>query len=291
MKLGYFAAPPGVNRFMDFIDIAKEHGLGSLELYGSREFAPGTPPEQMERSARDVRARAEEAGIVLACFSMYADIVGEKRKETVALLKQYARVCQITGCPYLHHTIAIDPPCKIKMPFSETLRRAVESIREIYDYAEQLGVKCCYEDQGYVFNGCDRFDLLLSEVNREVGVVADLGNILYADETPERFVGRFLPYIVHVHLKDYLLKSGGGPNPGEGWVRTQSGNYLRNTVIGHGVVDFERVFGLLISGGYDGYLHLECSGPEDPRVSVRLNIENARRFYENAERACGTEKK
>ncbi len=287
MKLGYFTAPPGVTSFIDFMDIAKSHDLHSIELYGTRELAPNIEFDKMVQSAKAIKEHAQKTNTAIACFSMYADIVGEKRKETLEMLKKYAQICQITGCPYLHHTIAIQSPDKINMPLKEYLRRAVESIREIYDYSEQLGVKCCYEDQGYVFNGCDRFELLISEVNRDIGIVADVGNIMFADETPEQFVGRFIQYIVHVHLKDYLYKSGDGPNPGERWHRTRGGNYLRDTIIGHGAINFEKVFALLINANYGGHIHLECSSLENPEIATRLNYENARRYYENAQRSLG----
>ncbi len=45
-----------------------------------------------------------------------------------------------------------------RLPFSAILRWVVRSIRDVYDYAEQAGVKCVYEDQGYVFNGHERFE-------------------------------------------------------------------------------------------------------------------------------------
>ena len=62
-----------------------------------------------------------------------------------------------------------------------------------------------------------RFDDLLGEVDRNVGVVADLGNILFVGETPEEFVARFAGRICHVHAKDYLRKDSRWPDPGKGW--------------------------------------------------------------------------
>ena len=59
------------------------------------------------------------------------------------------------------------------------------------------------------------------------GLLVDVGNFLCADEDPVTAVGRGAPYAFHVHIKDFLYKSGQEDDPGEGFFSTRSGAFLR----------------------------------------------------------------
>ncbi len=278
MKTGLFALPDGKMTFMEAVDYAQKLGVNAIEPYPRSEF---TEPDV--EAARRLSEYAAEKKVGICCFSMAADVVTGDVKAAVEMLKRYADTAAAMGSPYLHHTIL--PALGFDengMPFKEALRRAVQAVREVYDYAEQKGVKCLYEDQGFYFNGVQRFDDFLGEVNRDVGVVADLGNILFVGETPEAFLARFAPRVKHVHVKDYLYKDSRWPMPGEGWYISRDGGYLRGTVIGHGVVNFERCFSILNSVGYDGYFSLEYDGMEEACRANGLGLANMRRFYQRA---------
>ena len=278
MKTGIFTLPDAKMTFRDAIDYAKKLGLDAIEPYPAREFVQ---PDAEE--AKRLADYAQEQSIKICCFSMAADIVSGDRKAAIENLKRYADVAAALGSPYLHHTLY--PALLFKdnrMSFKEALRFAAEGVREVYDYAEQLGIKCLYEDQGFYFNGVQRFDDFLGEVNRDVGVVADLGNILFVGESPEAFTARFAPLVRHVHVKDYLYKDSRWPSPGEGWYAARDGGYLRGTVPGHGIVNFRRVFSILQSVGYDGFFSLEYDGMEDAYRANELGLQNIRRYYEMA---------
>lgn len=278
MKTSIFTLPNSHMTFHEAVDYAKQLGLNAIEPYPKHEFL--TPDVEAAKRLSDY---AQEQGIDICCFSTSTNIVGKDRKDVVAKLKKYAEVAAALGSPYLHHTLS---PVLVltdnTRTFSELLKCAVEGVREVYDYAEQLGVKCLYEDQGFCFNGVQRFDDFLGAVNREVGVVADIGNILFVGETPEAFTARFAPLVKHVHVKDYLHKDSRWPSPGEGWYVTRQGGWLRGTVIGHGTVNFQRVFSILQSVGYDGFFSLEYDGMEDAFRANELGLKNMKRYYELA---------
>ena len=278
MKTGMFTLPDGKMTFMQAVDYAKKIGLDAIEPYPAREFV-----QPDADSAKRLADYAAEKQVGICCFSMGADIVGKNRRAETETVKRYAEVAAAMGSPYLHHTLY--PALGFSqngLPFKEALKRAVESAREICDYAEQLGVKCLYEDQGFYFNGVQRFDDFLGEVNRDVGVVVDVGNIFFVGEQPEAFAARFAPLVRHVHIKDYLYKDSSWPAPGEGWYVTRDGGYLRGTVPGHGVVNYRRVFSILNAVGYDGFFSLEYDGMEDAYRANELGLQNIRRYYEMA---------
>ncbi len=285
MKLGFFCLPAGAVTFSDAVAETQKFGLKHLEISaGLAELTPTLDEAVLLENARKARALLDETGITPTCFSCGCDIIGEKSANSQEMLRKSAKACQILGIPYLHHTVYREiNPAKGYPAFSDVLDDIVTGVRESYDYAEQLGIKCVFENQGFVLNGCERFEIFLDKVDRDVGVVADLGNIYFFNELPEAFVGRMLPRIVHVHLKDYIKKSGNGLNPGKYWNKTINGDYLRDTLIGHGIVEFERIFKMLIASGYDGAFSLENSGLEWARYeSTAISVDNAKRFYENA---------
>ncbi len=53
--------------------------------------------------------------------------------------------------------------------------------------------------------------------------------------------------------------------------------------MGHGSVNFETVFSMLLRQGYDGWFSTEYGGPGDVQ-GLELSIRNVRRYYENAGR-------
>lgn len=278
MKTGIFTLPDEKMGFFKAVEYAKRMGIDAIEPYPRAEFA--VPDAQAAARLKDYAA---ENGVGVCCFSMSANIVGNDMESELEMLRLYADVAAAVGSPFLHHTLyprLSFAACDIS--FKEALSRAVKGVREIFDYAEQKGVRCVYENQGLYFNGVNRIDDFLGEVNRNVGIVADLGNILFVGETPEAFAARFAPYICHVHLKDYLYKDSRWPSPGEGWYQSRDGGYLRGTIAGHGVVNFSRVFSILNAAGYDGYFSMEYDGMEEPFRAIELGLSNVRRFYRSA---------
>ena len=274
MKTSVYSLPDGKMTYFDAVDYAKSIGAAAIEPFASRDFEEGGV-----ETAKRLADYAGEKGVKISCFSMLADVVTRDADEEIARLKRFADVAAAMGSPFLHHTLMPHLSYSAcSLPFKEVLRRTVRAVREVYDYAEQKGVKCAYEDQGFYFNGVQRFDDFLGEVGREVGVVADFGNILFAGETPEAFVGRFAGRVVHVHAKDYLRKDSRWPNPGEKWYISRDGGYLRGTIIGHGVVPVRQDIKILKEAGYDGYVTVEFEGMEKTLEAIETGVENLKKF-------------
>jgi len=254
--------------FMEAIDYAKQTSIDAIEPYPTAELA--APDVD---AAKRIRDYAMEQGIAISCFSMGVDLAGDGRREGVEIVKKYARVAAALGSPLLHHTIY--PYLDFghgSLPFARAMKRAVESVREIYDCAAELGVMDVCENQGLYFNGVQRFDDFLGELNRDMGVVLDVGNIFFVGETPEAFAARFASRICHVHVKDYLRKDASWPYPGEGWYTARDGAFLRDTVIGHGAVRYPRIFSILRDVGYSGYFSLEYSAPEPVEMAIPQSL-------------------
>ena len=117
----------------------------------------------------------------------------------------------------------------------------------------------------FLFNGRENFSRFLQDVDRNVGVVADFGNIQFVDESVEDFIPAFADRIVHVHAKDYVVTNGASREKLSDEYTSRGGNYLQGCLIGQGSVHTEDAFKALQAIGYHGFVALEGDpiGPDE----------------------------
>jgi len=264
-------APPlsTITTYKEMVDYAASHGITRLETLNILDLSTPDPVV-----ATELKAYASSKGICFPCVSVGIDLVGEDHAAAVETAKRYADIAKILGSPYLHHTIALNfsDPKLTEDHFELFYVRGLAAVREIYDYAQTLGIRTIYEDQGFLFNGRKNFARFLKEVDRDVGVVADFGNIQFADEDVEDFIPAFADRIVHVHVKDYIVTPGASREKLPEEYTSKGGNYLRGCLVGEGSVHTEAAFLALKAMGYRGSVALEGDpiGP-DEEESFRRN--------------------
>ena len=267
-----------IGSYKEMVDYAYAHGICQLETLNILDLSV----PDLEK-AKALKAYADEKGISFPCVSVGINLVADDRAAAIETAKRYADVAKILGSPYLHHTIALNfsEPEKIAENFELYYARGLEAVREIYDYAATLGIRTIYEDQGFLFNGKAAFTRFLTEVDRNVGVVADFGNIQFVDEQVEDFIPAFADRIVHVHAKDYCVTAGGSREKLPEEYGSRGGNYLKGCLIGAGSVNTEAAFRALQAMGYHGYVALEGDpiGP-DEEASFCANLETVTRYME-----------
>ena len=238
-------------------DYAKGLGFSGGELFASTEH-PTCDPVSDHQTARELHGVFRKAGFPIACFSVYTNLWN--RPENEAFLMKKAELAAELECPYLHHTLfPVYHPAPDDPGYAEAREQILESAIRIANHAARYGVTCLYEDQGGYFNSVAGYGCLWNDLEREcknVGVCADLGNILFVGETPEDFLRAFAPRVRHVHLKDYQRVA--SPTcPGDGFAPATPGVWLRDCDIGSGVVDFSTCLALLRKAGYTGPYALE----------------------------------
>lgn len=257
-KICFYTSPyPRVQSFFDLIDCTVEHGLTHLE--GFCHFELELPDIN---AAKEIKKYADTKGVRFSCFSVFVNLVGEDSEEMMKMLKGFADVCAVLECPYLHHTIVNNfyNPDEVLANKEENYLKGIEAVREIYDYAEKIGVKTIYEDQGYIFNGVEVFDRFLKKVDREVGIVADFGNIYQVGETAEAFVENFGDLVTHVHIKNIYIKDTNETGKG---LRTLQDKYMFEARLEQGCVDCEKIVSILKSKGYNGFYGMEFNTDSD----------------------------
>jgi sugar phosphate isomerase/epimerase len=234
--------------------------------------------------APKVRAECDRVGLPVVNYTIAADFIngsGSDWQAEVERLKDEVRVAQILGAKGMRHDASwgLRPGHTGYRSFRQLLPKMVDGCRAVTEFAAELGIKTMVENHGFFAQDSDRVEELVDAVNHpNFGVLLDMGNFLCVDEAPTEAVGRLLPYIFHVHAKDFHLKSGSLPNPGKGWFQSRAGNYLRGAIIGHGEVPIRQCLSLVKKAGYDGVLSIEFEGMEDPLQALEIGLENLRAY-------------
>ena len=267
-----------LSTYKEMVDYAAAHNISNLEILNILDLS--TPDLQV---AKELKAYADSKGISFPCVSVGMNLVEDDRREAIETLKKYADIAKLLGSPYLHHTIALNfsDPAYIAENFETFYQRGLEAVREVFDYAATLGIRTIYEDQGFLFNGRKNFGRFLEEVDRNVGVVADFGNIQFADEDVEDFIPAFADRIVHVHVKDYIVTDGTAREKRPSEYTSKGGHFLQGCLIGEGSVHTDAAFRALQAMGYQGYVALEGDpiGP-DEEASFRKNQETVNDYIQ-----------
>lgn len=283
----------GVSSY-SFRQLLKDGSISILDLpakvksmgFDTIEFSSLPVPfgETFESFAPKVRQACESAGIPVSSYTIGADFLNGSNGDLNAEIektKQEVRIAALLGASTMRHdaTRGFPPEKRGARSFEAALPRLVEGCRAVTEFAEKHGIRTMVENHGFFCQDSERVECLVAAVDHpNFGVLIDMGNFLCADEDPPRAVGRLIGSAFHVHAKDFHVKPGTAPNPGQGWFQSRGGNYLRGAIIGHGDVPILQCLRVMKNAGYDGVLSIEFEGMEEPLLGISLGLENLRRY-------------
>ncbi|MBR3742178.1 MAG: sugar phosphate isomerase/epimerase [Clostridia bacterium] len=259
--------------YFQIIDLAKEMGYDAIEFIDLKLEVQ--PAESVAALAKEIRAYCEKQNLPIAAYTVGADFLN--RENEVERIKGQVDIAEILGAPVMRHDAFWS------MPSGMTWRQAVDKIapliREVTEYAAQKGIRTCTENHGLILQDAERVETLIRTVNHpNYGWLVDMGNFLCADDNPLRAVPIAAPYAFHAHVKDFIFKSFADDDPGDGWIHTRNGNYIRGTVAGHGVVPIRKCLSILKEAGYQGVVSYEFEGHEQNLPALK----NALKFIRKA---------
>ena len=270
----------GVMKQIDVISKAKEMGFDVIE-FSTLKLPEG---ESLEAFAVRLKEEAARVGIEVGNYTIGADFINSPEGSWEAeaeRLKEEVHAAHIMGAPGMRHDATRGFPAAWKgaKGFDDALPVLIKGCRAVTEYAAQYGIRTMVENHGFFCQDSDRVEKLVNGVdNPNFGLLVDMGNFLCADEDPARALGTLIPYAFHVHAKDFHFKPGIMPNPGKGWFKSRSGNYLRGAIIGHGDVPIVQCLNIMKNAGYDKTLSIEFEGMEDVLEGIAIGQENLRRF-------------
>lgn len=253
----------------DIIKKAKEIGFDAIEF---TNLEIPTENEDVFELAKKVKDEADKTDIEISCYSVSADLLcgseGNLEKE-IEEIKRKVDIANILGVKLMRHDATFNFP-KSPLGFNNVLPRLAEGCKKITEYAKAFGIKTMVENHGFFCQDSDRMEALVNAVNDEnFGLQVDMGNFLCVDEDPILAVSRCAHYAYNAHVKDFIRISGQEDSPGEGFITTRGGAYIRGTVAGHGIVPIKQCTLALKKAGYDGFLTLEFEGWEEIEQAVK----------------------
>lgn len=248
------------------------------------EVAPsGFDLAQDKGLADEIRQKTLELGIEVSGYSIGANFIKDTQEayeKEIERVKQEVDIAHRLGVKFMRHDVASRnrSECTIAN-FDADLDRLANACRIVADYAFQYGITTSVENHGFYVQASDRVQRLLHAVNRDnYKTTMDVGNFMCVDEDSVVSVKKNIVYASVVHLKDFYRRPA-YRDPGEGWFKTLSGNYLRGAIVGQGDIDIPEVIKVIKQSGFDGYITIEFEGMEDCRVGTRIGLENARRLW------------
>lgn len=233
-----------------------------------------------------IRKKANEVGVEISNYAIGANFITaneEEFRKEIERVKSEVDIAHELGVKLMRHDIAWRPANEASIAqFEHDLPRFIEGCREIADYAKPYGITTSIENHGFYIQASDRVQRIVNEVDRDnFKTTMDVGNFMCVDERAVAGVKNNIPYASMVHLKDFYHRPT-SIYPGEGWLQTTAGDYLRGAIVGQGDIDMPRVVKVIKNSGYDGYLSIEFEGWEDCRKGSKAGMENAKRLWEEA---------
>ncbi len=226
----------------ELMDMADEHGLVGVE-FPPDDCLPDLSPASLERA----RARAEESGLFVIADG--GQVEGEMLRR---LIPAAAGLGASTLRVVMSGVLGGDRR-PLSGRWNAHLAGCRDILREVLPLAEEHGVTIAVENHSDATSHDMRW--LCEELDSaHIGVTLDVGNVLAVCEEPFGYTKRILPYLRHVHLKDYTIHP------------SDEGYRIARCSLGSGVVDYPGLLSLI-----DGYR--AQPGPADSRGEITKTIE------------------
>ncbi len=206
------------------MDMAVGHGLDGVE-FPPDDCLPDLSPSTLERA----RTRAAESGLFVV-----ADGGQVESKMLRRLIPAAAGIGASTLRVVMSGVLGGDRR-PLSGRWNAHLAACRDILREALPLAEKHGVVIAVENHSDATSHDMRW--LCQELDSPyIGITLDVGNVLAVCEEPFGYTERLLPYLRHVHLKDYTIHP------------SDEGYRIARCPLGGGVVDYPGLLSLI-----DGY--------------------------------------
>lgn len=255
--------------YIAICNMAKGMGFDGIEFINLRNEKWGENDDEFEIAAR-IRTHCEKIGLEIIAYTVGANFLSDNIEREMASLRRNVDIAEALGAPLLRHDVVYRLRDREGYTYESAIKEIAPLINEISNYAKAKGIRTCTENHGFVFQAPERVKALIDTVNNpNYGWLCDMGNFLCADADPVNGVKTALPYVMHVHAKDFLFKSGAEPKPDGFSITTLGGNYICGTVVGQGAVPVKECIDILKNHGYGLYVSLEFEGREEVLQAIK----------------------
>ncbi len=203
------------------MDMAVEHGLAGVE-FPPEDCLPDLSPSTLE----EARDRAQEQGLF---------VIADGGQVEPGMLRRLIPATSALGASTLRVVMSGvlgGDRRPLAGRWHAHLAACRDILHEVLPLAEQHGVTIAVENHSDATSHDMRW--LCEELNSaNIGITLDVGNVLAVCEEPFGYTERLLPYLSHIHLKDYTLHP------------SVEGFRIARCPLGGGVVDYRNLLPLI----------------------------------------------
>lgn len=257
--------------YIDICNLAKEFGFQGIEFV-DLDFPSFNITDNPLACAKEIRAHCDKIGLEIIAYTVGANLLAEDQDAEVDRLCRCVDVAVTLGAGIMRHDVCYALPQDRPFTWQDAVGVMTPAIRRVTEYAKARGIRTCTENHGYIFQAPERVEALIRAVNhKNYGWLVDIGNFLCVDADPLSATVTAAPHAFHVHAKDFLFKPSGAPLP-TGFFKTSGKNFIRGTVVGHGIVPVTACINALRDANYDGYVSLEFEGMEECLPAIQAGL-------------------
>ncbi|MCR2807527.1 sugar phosphate isomerase/epimerase family protein [Paenibacillus soyae] len=245
---------------LDFLSFCKDEGIRQVELLDVFW-------KDAERELPQAVAFAAEHGIKVSSYAVGNDLVKASEEERARELQVITNAFPIAKALGTSTIRVFSGNLSAIATFDEALDWIVDGLGSAARKAEAEGLVLCLENHGQLAGSGKQVQTIIDRVNSpSLRSTFDTGNFLLVDENPSAALDILLPYIAHVHLKDFAQRD-------DGRYKSLGGKAFEGANLGFGDVEVKAILDRLANNGYQGAIVLEYEG-------VGSEAEGIRRSYE-----------
>ncbi len=259
----------------DWIDLAASLGVDGVEMYPG--FFESFESDYLECIKRHLDKHGLEAPMMCASPDFTIPDAEARRAE----IEKEKKIIDVTARLGGRFCRVLSGQRREDVSRADGVRWTVECIKSLLDYAAErnvvLNMENHYKDGYWHYpEFAQRLDVFLEIINQIdspwFGVNYDPSNAIIAGEDPLQVLAAVKHRVVTMHASDRYLISGALEE-----LKSQDGTLgyaksLKHGVIGQGLNDYDKIFSLLRSEGFDGWISIEDgeNGMEELHESVRF---------------------
>ena len=248
----------------DWVEKAGQLGVDGLEMYNLFFKDMG------DMFLDEVRKKCEEFGLALPMMCFSPDFTNpdlEKRLEALAKQKEAIDLTAKLGGMFCRTLSGQNRP---ELDRKKAVRWCVEMIQEAVAYAEEKGIiiniENHYKDGYWEYPEFALRSEIFLEIIEQIdspyfGINFDPSNTIVAGEDPIQLLEKIKSRVVTMHASDRYLMNGSledlrkiEMDPLHGYAKS-----IQHGIIGRGLNDYDAIFQILKSAGFDGWISIEMA--------------------------------
>lgn len=250
------------------------------------EFYWGFTPHEDPSALQQIRALVESRGLTIPMMCYSSDFTQADADARAAQIAQQKRAIEVTAALGGKYCRVLSGQRRPDVSRADGIRWTAESILSLLPHAEKFGVVLIlenhYKDGSWQYpefaQKRDIFLELLASIPESpwFGVNFDPSNSIIAGEDPLALLEAVKRRVVTMHASDRYFEGGTAEDlrKQEADPHTGYSSILKHGIIGRGLNDYDKIFSVLKSVGFQGWVSIEDG--QDPSVgmeNLRLSAE------------------